>query len=54
MRGFLLSLAAGAAGAVAALVKQSMVDVFVVALVLLFTSGGGPPEAPGLLAGAAA
>ena len=37
--GSLLSLAAGAAGALGALVKQSMVDVFVLAAVLLFTSG---------------
>ena len=52
VRGFLLSLAAGAAGAIAALVKQSMVDVFVVAAVLLFTSGAARRKLPGLLAGA--
>ena len=52
VRGFLLSLAAGAAGAVGALVKQSMVDVFVVAIVLLFTSGAARRKFPGLLAGA--
>ena len=52
VRGFLLSLAAGAAGAIAALVKQSMVDVFVVAVVLLFTSGAARRKLPGLLAGA--
>ena len=51
-RGLALSLAAGAAGAVAALVKQSMVDVFVVAAVLVFTSGAARRRAPGLLAGA--
>jgi hypothetical protein len=52
VRGFLLSLAAGAAGAIGALVKQSMVDVFVVAAVLLFTSGAARRKLPGLLAGA--
>ena len=52
VRGFLLSLAAGAAGAIAALIKQSMVDVFVVAAVLLFTSGAARRKLPGLLAGA--
>ena len=52
VRGFLLSLAAGAAGAVGALVKQSLVDVFVVAVVLLFTSGAARRKFPGLLAGA--
>ena len=51
-RGLALSLAAGAAGAVAALVKQSMVDVFVVAAVLVFNSGAARRRAPGLLAGA--
>jgi hypothetical protein len=51
-RGFAFSLAAGAAGAVGALVKQSLVDVFVVAAVLLFTSGAARRKLPGLLAGA--
>ncbi len=51
-RGFALSLAAGAAGAGAAMVKQSLVDVFVVALVLLFTSGAARRKLPGLLLGA--
>jgi hypothetical protein len=52
VRGFLLSLAAGAAGAVGMLVKQSMLDVFVVAVVLVFTSGAARRKFPGLLAGA--
>ena len=52
VRGFLLSLAAGAAGAIGALVKQSLVDVFVVAVVLLFTSGAARRKFPGFLAGA--
>jgi hypothetical protein len=52
VRGFLLSLAGGAAGAVGALVKQSLVDVFVVALVLVFTSGAARRKLPGLLLGA--
>ncbi len=52
VRGFLLSLAAGAAGALGALVKQSLVDVFVVAVILLFTSGAARRKFPGLLAGA--
>jgi hypothetical protein len=47
-----LSLAAGAAGAVGALVKQSMVDVFVVAAVLVFTSSAARRRLPGLLVGA--
>ena len=46
-RGFLLSVAAGAAGAIGALVKQSLVDVFVVAAVLLFTSGAARGSSPG-------
>jgi hypothetical protein len=54
VRGFLLSLAAGAAGAVGALVKQSLVDVFVVSLVLVFTSGAARRKFPGLLVGALA
>ncbi len=52
VRGFLFSVAAGAAGAIGALVKQSLVDVFVVAAVLLFTSGAARRKLPGLLAGA--
>jgi hypothetical protein len=52
VRGFLLSLAGGAAGAVGALVKQSLVDVFVVALALVFTSGAARRKLPGLLLGA--
>ena len=52
VRGILLSLAAGAAGALGALVKQSLLDVFVVAIVLLFTSGAARKKFPGLLAGA--
>ena len=52
VRGFLFSLAAGAAGALGALVKQSLVDVFLVAVVLLFTSGAARRKFPGLLAGA--
>ena len=52
VRGFLLSVAAGAAGAVGALVKQSLVDVFVVAIVLVFTSGAARRKFPGLLVGA--
>ncbi len=54
VRGFLLSLAAGAAGALGALVKQSLVDVFVVAVVLLFTSAAARRKFPGMLAGALA
>jgi 4-amino-4-deoxy-L-arabinose transferase-like glycosyltransferase len=53
-RGLALSLAAGAAGAVGALVKQSLVDVFVVAAVLVLTSGAARRKVPGLLAGALA
>ena len=52
VRGFLLSLAAGAAGALGALVKQSLVDVFVLAAVLVFTSSAARRKFPGLLAGA--
>ena len=52
-RGLALSLAAGAAGAVAALVKQSLVDVFVVAVVLLFTSGAARGSCPGCWPGRA-
>jgi hypothetical protein len=52
VRGFALSLAAGAAGAVAVLVKQSLLDVFVVAVALLFTSRAARSKLPGLLAGA--
>jgi len=51
-RAWVLSLAAGAAGAVAALVKQSMVDVFVVAAVLVLTSSAARRRLPGLLLGA--
>jgi len=51
-RGFALSLAAGAAGAAGALVKQSLVDVFVVVAVLLFSSGAARRKLPGVLAGA--
>jgi hypothetical protein len=52
VRGFALSVAAGAAGAAAALVKQSLVDVFVVAAALLFTSRAARSKLPGLLVGA--
>ena len=52
VRGFLLTLAAGASGAIGVLVKQSLVDVFVVAVVLLFSSGAARRKFPGLLAGA--
>jgi hypothetical protein len=51
-RGLALSIAAGAAGAVAALVKQSLVDVFVVVTVLVFSSGASRRRLPGVLAGA--
>jgi hypothetical protein len=51
-RGLLLSLAAGGAGAIGLLVKQSLVDVFVVAVVLLLTSGAARKKFPGMLAGA--
>jgi hypothetical protein len=51
-RGAALSLAAGAAGSVAALVKQSLVDVFVVAGVLALTSAAARRRLPGLLTGA--
>lgn len=51
-RGVALSLLAGAAGAAGALVKQSMVDVFVVAAVLALTSGAARRRLPGLLVGA--
>ena len=53
-RGFALSVAAGAAGVLGAMVKQSLVDVFVVALVLLFTSGAARRKLPGLVLGALA
>lgn len=52
VRGFALSVAAGAAGAIAALVKQSLVDVFVVAAVLMLTSRAARAKVPGLLLGA--
>jgi hypothetical protein len=52
VRGFLLSVAAGVAGAIGALVKQSLVDVFVVAAVLVLTSAAARRKFPGLLAGA--
>jgi hypothetical protein len=51
-RGFAFGVAAGAAGAVGALVKQSLVDVFVVALVLLLTSGAARRKFPAMLLGA--
>ncbi len=51
-RGFLLSLASGVAGALGLLIKQSLVDVFVVAVVLLFSSGAARKKFPGMLAGA--
>jgi hypothetical protein len=51
-RGLALSVAAGAAGAVAALLKQSLVDVFVVVAVLVFSSGAARRRLPGVLAGA--
>jgi hypothetical protein len=51
-RALVLSLAAGAAGAVGALVKQSMVDVFVVAAVLALTSSAARRRLPGLVVGA--
>jgi hypothetical protein len=53
-RGLALSVAAGAAGAVGALVKQSMVDVFVVAAVLALTSSAARRRLPGVLVGALA
>ncbi len=46
------SIVAGAAGALGALIKQSLVDVFVLAAVLAFTSGAARRRLPGLLAGA--
>ena len=51
-RAGLLSIAAGASGAGAMLVKQSQVDVFVLALVLLFTSRAARLRLPWFLAGA--
>jgi hypothetical protein len=51
-RGLALSLAAGGAGATGALVKQSLVDVFVVVAVLLFSSSAARRRLPGVLAGA--
>jgi hypothetical protein len=51
-RAWVLGLTAGAAGALGALVKQSMVDVFVVAAVLVLTSGAARRRLPSLVAGA--
>jgi hypothetical protein len=51
-KGLVLSLVAGGAGAVAALVKQSEVDVFVLAAALAFTSAAARRRVPGLLTGA--
>ena len=51
-RGFLLSVLAGVAGALGALVKQSLLDVFVLALCLAFTSSAARRRLPGLLLGA--
>jgi hypothetical protein len=50
--GLALSLAAGAAGAIGALVKQSLVDVFVVLAVLALSSSAARRRLPGVLAGA--
>jgi hypothetical protein len=47
-----LSVAAGAAGAAAVLVKQSQVDVFVLAVVLLFTTRAARQRLPWFVAGA--
>jgi hypothetical protein len=51
-RALWLSLAAGAAGAAAVLVKQSMVDVFVLVAVLGFTSSAARRRLPAFLVGA--
>ncbi|HCB03830.1 MAG TPA: hypothetical protein DEQ43_06215, partial [Nocardioides bacterium] len=51
-RGALLSIAAGAGGAAGVLVKQSQIDVFVLAAVLLFTSSAARRRLPWFLAGA--
>lgn len=48
-RALLLATAAGAAGACAALVKQNMVDVFVLAVVLVPLAGGGVRRVAGRL-----
>lgn len=51
-RGTAFAVAAGAAGAGAVLVKQSMVDVFVLVAALLLTSGAARRRLPGFVAGA--
>jgi hypothetical protein len=51
-KALLLGLAAGAAGAGAVLVKQSMVDVLALAAVLLFSSGSARRRFPAFLTGA--
>jgi hypothetical protein len=51
-RALVLSVCAGAAGAIGVLVKQSLVDVFVLAAVLALTSGAARRRLPGVLTGA--
>jgi hypothetical protein len=51
-RALALSLAAGVTGALAALIKQSQVEVFVLAAVLVLTSGAARRRLPGLVTGA--
>src|SRR3954467_3713079 len=51
-RARLLGLAAGAAGALAVLVKQNLIDVFVVAVVLAFAHRSARRRLPELIAGA--
>jgi hypothetical protein len=53
-KALLLGLAAGAAGAAAVLVKQSMVDVLALSVVLLFSSGSARRRFPAFLTGALA
>ncbi len=51
-RALALAFAAGVAGALGALIKQSQVEVFVLAAVLVLTSGAARRRLPGLLTGA--
>ena len=51
-RALTLSFAAGVTGAFAALIKQSQVEVFVLAAVLVLTSGAARRRLPGLITGA--
>ena len=51
-RALTLAFAAGVAGALSALIKQSQIEVFVLATVLVLTSGAARRRLPGLVTGA--